>query len=238
MEYISRISSKRREALPVDLCIRQIPVSSELVLLTAEMASGSNPAGNGSTVVARGRTGDRLTLDEKRKILELYPSQVILREVMEKSNIRSRSTIAKLGKQREKYLALPANVRGKSIVSRKRKFDVLEEAAMKNHGDCIQKGFPVSFTDLKEEARLVATNLNTENFKGSQGWVSGVLRRNQLQTVVLQGEEAGSDPKVAEDWIRDKLPEILQEYKNADIFNCDETGSYCRSTPRKTLLKV
>ncbi|GAV07384.1 hypothetical protein RvY_17222 [Ramazzottius varieornatus] len=157
---------------------------------------------------------------------------------MEKFNVRYRSTIAKLGKQREKYLALPADVRSKSIVSRKRKFDVLEEAAMKYHEDCIQKRFPVSFTDLKEEARLVATNLNTENFKGSQGWVSGVLRRNQLQTVVLRGEEAGSDLKVAEDWIRNKLPETLQRYKNADIFNCDETGSYCRSMPRKTLLKV
>ncbi|GAU95091.1 hypothetical protein RvY_06768 [Ramazzottius varieornatus] len=39
-------------------------------------------------------------------------------------------------------------------------------------------------------------------------------------------------------WIREKPPKILQNYKNADIFNCNEIGSCCRSTPRKTLLKV
>ncbi|GAV05100.1 hypothetical protein RvY_15279-2, partial [Ramazzottius varieornatus] len=54
---------------------------------------------------------------------------------------------------------------------------------------------------------------------------------------LLAGEEAESDPEVGEGWIQNKSTEILQKYKYADIFNCDETGSYCRYTPRKTLLK-
>ncbi|GAV06109.1 hypothetical protein RvY_16141 [Ramazzottius varieornatus] len=64
------------------------------------------------------------------------------------------------------------------------------------------------------------------------------VRACQPSTDSRYGEEAESDPEVAEMWIGEKLSEILQNYKNANIFNCNETGSYCRFTPRKTLLNV
>ncbi|GAU89779.1 hypothetical protein RvY_02290 [Ramazzottius varieornatus] len=138
-----------------------------------------------------------------------------------------------MNKQREKILALLENTPGKSFVSRKRKFDIVANAAMKYHEDSVQKGFPVSFTDLQEESKLLANNLKVQNSCGSAGWVANVLKSNQSQTVGLQGGEMGSDPEVTEKWITEDLPQILQGYKNADIFNCDETGSYLRSTPRK-----
>ncbi|GAV05291.1 hypothetical protein RvY_15446 [Ramazzottius varieornatus] len=174
MEHILRINSEQRKPLPVKICDRCILLSRELDLLTIEMASVSAPT-IGSNVARRGTTHDRPTLEEKRNILELYPSQ---------------------------------------------------------------KGLPVSFTDLQEESKLLANNLKVQNFCGSAGWVANVLKSNQLQTVGLQGEEMGSDPEISEKWITEDSPEILQGYKNAEIFKCDGTGSYLRSTPRKTLLKV
>ena len=51
------------------------------------------------------------------------------------------------------------------------------------------------------------------------------------------GEEASVDEEIAQVWIKEKLPEVIQDYKNVDIFNCDETGIQYRALPRKSLTK-
>ena len=101
---------------------------------------------------------------------------------------------------------------------------------------CRIKNIPVSGTLLQEKARKIASELKIESFVASNGWLDRFRKRNNITFNILCGESAGADLQVAEDWKR-KLPDIVSEYAEEDVFNADETGFYYRQLPTRSLIE-
>ncbi|GAU94633.1 hypothetical protein RvY_06367 [Ramazzottius varieornatus] len=118
-----------------------------------------------------------------------------------------------------------------------RKFEEVEKALLKFVEDCHARDMPLSRNDLKQEALDIAQRLQIKGFTGSNGWVHKSMKRYDLGSVVLHSEEASASQDVADSWISNDIPTIIQSYKNEDIFNCDETGTQYRALPKKTLTK-
>ena len=49
------------------------------------------------------------------------------------------------------------------------------------------------------------------------------------------GEKSSADEAAAENWLMHKLPKLLEEFPETDIFNADETGLFYRATPYSSL---
>ncbi|GAV05510.1 hypothetical protein RvY_15631 [Ramazzottius varieornatus] len=92
---------------------------------------------------------------------------------------------------------------------------------------------PISGNDLKQEALNIARRLQIEGFTGRNGWIQKFMKRNDLKTITLHGEEAAASQEVADNWIANDVPEIIQPYRNEDIFNCDELGTQYRALPKE-----
>src|SRR6266700_2702250 len=49
------------------------------------------------------------------------------------------------------------------------------------------------------------------------------------------GESAGVDQTVVNDWVANRLPQIIKDYKPNNVFNADETALFWRLQPKKTM---
>jgi hypothetical protein len=54
--------------------------------------------------------------------------------------------------------------------------------------------------------------------------------------MTVAGEEGGVNPETVESW-NERAREITREWKKEDVWNMDETGSFWRGLPEKTLAK-
>ncbi|GAU90782.1 hypothetical protein RvY_03153-1 [Ramazzottius varieornatus] len=160
-----------------------------------------------------------------------------LSEVMRIFNIKSKTTVRRLDKKRELFLSTPEDDKTPKKIITIRKFEEVEKVLLKFVEDCHARDMPLSRNDLKQEALDIAQRLQIKGFTGSNGWVHKFMKRYDLGSVVLHGEEASASQDVADSWISNDIPTIIQSYKNEDIFNCDETGTQYRALPKKTLTK-
>jgi Tc5 transposase DNA-binding domain len=75
---------------------------------------------------------------------------------------------------------------------------------------------PLSGPIIQQKAKLFAAKLGIEQFEASNGWLTNV------------------DTAVAEDWIENVLPGLIEGYElyePRDIFNTDETGLFFKCLP-------
>ena len=73
-------------------------------------------------------------------------------------------------------------------INRKRKYEVVEKETLDYFNKCQLKGFPVSRSDLQQQAKGAAKKLKVEGFSGSNGWVHKFVRRYDLKVTVLYRE--------------------------------------------------
>ena len=70
----------------------------------------------------------------------------------------------------------------------------------------------------------------------SQGWLQKFKTRFRIEQHLIHGESGALDMKQVE-IERTKLKEVTKDYKDEDIYNCDETAVFFRLAPNKTLGK-
>ena len=73
------------------------------------------------------------------------------------------------------------------------------------------------------------------NFKPNTGWLARWKKQNGIKFKMAHGEKSSADFDAAEKWLTERMPEILENYKEDDIYNADETGLFYRATPDGTL---
>ena len=77
---------------------------------------------------------------------------------------------------------------------------------------------------------------NNKAFNGSNGWLRGVLRRNNLGSLKLHGEGGEVSPEHAEEKMREFRVKLADELKKNDvsidrIYNADQTGLFYSKLP-------
>jgi hypothetical protein len=92
---------------------------------------------------------------------------------------------------------------------------------------------PVDGTILRGKAKMIAAQLNIENFTASNDWITRFKDRQGLVYKKLARESAAVDSESTEAWL-ERLPSLLVGYER-DIYNVDETGLFNNMLPDRTL---
>ena len=88
------------------------------------------------------------------------------------------------------------------------------------------RGLVVTGPILRTLALEEAKKKGIADFSASEGWRSRVKQHHDIVGKPLCGEAAAVDPILVADWKTVRLPEIIKDYKESDVFNCDETGLF------------
>jgi len=86
---------------------------------------------------------------------------------------------------------------------------------------------------LQEKSKQIA-EMHGFDFKGSNGWLEKFRKRNNISFKSVCGEAASVDEEAVDNW-KAKIPEIIANYAECDIFNADETGLFYRVLHDKTM---
>ena len=97
-----------------------------------------------------------------------------------------------------------------------------------------QSNIPVDGPLLKEEARLIAEKLGETSFKGTDGWFAKWKQRYNLTQMNVAGEEGDVNQETVESW-NERVKELTTGFAPADVWNQDETGTFWKSLPSKSL---
>lgn len=87
----------------------------------------------------------------------------------------------------------------------------------------------------ERDAKLGQKANELENFKASDGWLSGFKERHSIVFKVNQGEAAEIDLEALGDWQQEVLRETISQFLVDDVFNADETGLFWQLLPHRTL---
>ena len=73
------------------------------------------------------------------------------------------------------------------------------------------------------------------DFQASNRWLELFKKRNQLVGKSVCGESGSVDVDITRDWVEVKLPKIIEDYEENDIFNADESGVFFKALPNKNI---
>jgi hypothetical protein len=104
---------------------------------------------------------------------------------------------------------------------------------------CKDKPLPVSIEMIVEKASQFVTKANIQLRKDkpvTAHYVRLWAKRFNVKLASYHGEALSSPTSSIQSWFSDAVPSILGEYKEENIFNCDELGLLYRSFyPKRTL---
>ena len=89
---------------------------------------------------------------------------------------------------------------------------------------------------ILNKANQFARNLNIVDFKGSEGWLSGLKERVGISQKTKHGKSLSAPSQEEIECERLELHD-LKNWKPEDIFNCDETALYWDQEPIRVLAK-
>ncbi|CAB4424350.1 unnamed protein product [Rhizophagus irregularis] len=147
-----------------------------------------------------------------------------------------RTTINKIWKDREKWLAVLSNSQtARTFRQRPVQYPELDKAMQMWTSQVVASGIPLTDGILQQKGIEFAENLNIhDQLKCANGWVYRFKLRNGLQKVNFSGE-ANSAPIESLPAERVRLRALLAKYDAEDIYNADETGLFFRMEPNQTL---
>ena len=93
---------------------------------------------------------------------------------------------------------------------------------------------PIDGTTLREKAKIIAAQLNIDNFSVSNGWMSRFKDRHGLVFKKLAGESAEVSVESTDAWL-ESLPSLLEGYQPRDVYHADEKGLFFNVLPDRTL---
>lgn len=77
--------------------------------------------------------------------------------------------------------------------------------------------------------------MGVSDFKCSSGFIDRFTKRRGITYKAVCGESESVDRNLTDDWINNKLPNLIADYEAKDIFNADETGLFYKCEPAKSL---
>ena len=118
--------------------------------------------------------------------------------------------------------------------SRTAKYSDVNEAVWDWYTLCRKSNIPVSGAMLQEEAMIIAEKPEMNDFFASNGWLDRFKRQHNICNMAVAGEAGDVSTETVESW-NERAREITRGWKAENIWNMDETGSFWRGLPEKTL---
>ena len=115
------------------------------------------------------------------------------------------------------------NKNAKSL--KKAKYEDIDEALIIWTHEARKNSIPLNHEIFKVKSSKFAEELGYKDFKGSDGFVSKFIKRNELKFGVMLGEASKVDKLICVNW-KNKLNELKSKYNAEIIFNGDELGLF------------
>lgn len=180
-----------------------------------------------------------ITLETKYKIIQLIDQKVSNEDILKKfrNEIRDTYNISKIKKNRKDIVSAYESSTSTKVKSLKTsKYPDIEKGLLEFILKCNTIGIPVNTLLLKEKANEFAIKLGYTEFKSSEGFISRFKKRNGVIFKTVHGEANGVSEDICSDWVNNKLPELIKDFKPEDVFNGDEFGLFWRMFPNKTYI--
>ena len=97
------------------------------------------------------------------------------------------------------------------------------------------QNIPISGPILMANRGNSLKKLGDRDFSPSTGWLDRFKDRHGIVCRSISGKSAIVDTDICDDWLKNKLPNLVKNYKAFDIFNAEETGLFHKRMPNKTL---
>ena len=97
------------------------------------------------------------------------------------------------------------------------------------------QNIPISGPILMTKSEEFATKLGDRDFTPNTGWLDRFKERHRIVCRSISGESAVVDTDICDDWLKNKLPNLVKNYKACDIFNADKTGLFSKFMPHTSI---
>ncbi|XP_060839515.1 tigger transposable element-derived protein 4 isoform X1 [Rhopalosiphum padi] len=178
----------------------------------------------------------RLTLAQKIEIIKFVEAENVgVRAVAEKFSI-GKTQVSDILKNKL-YLSQTFVEQGND--KSKRKFpksdgEIIDTVIYQWYLHARVNNLPISGPVLKEKALELASEVGLNDFKASNGWLQKFKERHQISYKNIYADPALIKECVITEWLN-SVKETIKDYKECDIFNCDETGLFYRILPENTM---
>jgi hypothetical protein len=176
-------------------------------------------------------------LETKLEILKDVDNREEYDKIVQKYGLKNKSTISDIVRQMEKLLGLSVNLDKKSLKSVKRNrvsnYEDLDKALYLWFEATRRQGADITGHILRAQALYFAEQLNLNNFKGSNGFIDGFVKRHNIKFNTKSGESESVSEETIEQW-KSSVKEIISSYEAKDIIYLDETGIFWRLMQSKT----
>ncbi|GBL86162.1 Tigger transposable element-derived protein 4 [Araneus ventricosus] len=177
-----------------------------------------------------------LNLEQRIEVLRQYENGKSARKSSELFNC-GRTQINKAIKEKDLIFKEYEDFKFRGVKRmRHKKYVDINEAVLEWFKTVRAKKIPVSEPMIQHKAKELADPLGIENFSVSNLWLDRFRIRNNIICRSLCGEAANVDPSSCEGW-QERLPLVLAEYDDKDIFSMDEKTLFFRALPNKMIQK-
>jgi hypothetical protein len=160
-----------------------------------------------------------------------YPTNVDLSNTF---NI-GKSTVSEILKDKKKWLEIDDDSHEANKKKRRNvMYNDIDQALAIWVEQSLNANIDLSGEILKEKGKVFAELLDKNDFKASDGWLTGFKERHNIKEYVKHGE-AGSAPISELPSYREQIKNITSQYQLSDIFNADETGLFWQLEPSRVL---
>lgn len=184
------------------------------------------------------RVRDSISLEVKHQIIQLIDTKSMeIKDIVVKFGLKAKQNVARIWANREKikldYEKKTNKNAKKCLYVGKSRFPKLEQALVIWMKGCRDNKIPLATSLIAKQAKDLADLMKLEDFKGSDGFVKGVIKRSGMSFVAERGDSEGVCETTVNSW-KSKLEDIIKDREAKDVFNIDETGVYWRLLPNKT----
>ena len=115
------------------------------------------------------------------------------------------------------------------------KYEEVDSALFKWFSAKSEQGASINGPILLEKANKFAADQGFTDFRCNMSWITTFKERHWIRFKAIVGEESAVDMSQVSEWHQAIWQNILQRYESKNIYNCDETGLFCKMLPNKTL---
>ena len=144
------------------------------------------------------------SLEIKLEILKEIENREEYDKIVQKYGLKNKSTISDIVRQKEKLLSLSVNLDKKSLKSVKRNrvsnYEDLDKALYLWFEATKRQGASITGHILRAQALNFAQQLNLNNFKASNGFIGGFVKRHNIKFHTKNGESESVSEETVEQW--------------------------------------
>jgi hypothetical protein len=180
---------------------------------------------------------NKLLLRDKYEIIMKCENNLKRKDIINEYKLANQSHLTNILKNKSKIIDSYEKLNPKSSKTtsyvRSSDYPDVEEAIVLWIRQMRDKKINLNSDLILDKAREFAQTMGYKNFIGSNRFIDGLKKRNNINWIKMSGESDSVNPLVVQNWSK-KLKKEVQGFDEKDVFNLDETSLFYKLLPNKT----